>query len=343
MNNTPQNNVPRIAITAGDPAGIGPELCLRVLQNEAVRDLCVPVLFADADVLFRVADVCNLTPPVCVLSQRDWESGPLTTVPTVVDCSALEGQRITPRAVQPACGRAAYTYILTAIEAVEAGRADAICTAPINKEALHESGIPYPGHTELLADKTGADDVRMMFIADDLIVSLVTIHVPYQRVPALLDIEHITQTIVLTRDALLKLGKDQPSLVVCGLNPHAGENGSLGEEDATLIRPAVDAARAQGIDVRGPLPPDTVFLPHVRNSVDGIVAMYHDQGLIPFKMLAFDRGVNVTLGLPFIRTSPDHGTAFDIAWKGMASPSSMLHAVQLAASLARTAQSDRRG
>lgn len=327
---------PLIAVSMGDAAGIGPELCLRVLSDKALCELCTPVLFGDADILFRVADVCGLTPPERVVSKENWDGNPRIAHPTVVDCNALAGEPITPRSVQARCGQAAYDYIMEAISAAQAGYVDAICTAPINKEAMHLAGILYPGHTELLADKTNAADVRMMFVAEELVVSLVTIHVPYRHVPALLDVAHITRTIALTHDALVKLGTPSPSLIVCGLNPHGGENGLFGDEDATLIKPAVEAARASGIDVAGPLPPDTAFLPDVRKDADGIVAMYHDQGLIPFKMLAFDRGVNVTLGLPFIRTSPDHGTAFDIAWKGMASPSSMIHAMRLAARMAHT-------
>ena len=330
------NSRPLVAISMGDAAGIGPELCLRVLSDNALCELCTPVLFGDADILFRVADVCGLTPPERVVSRENWNGDPRVVQPTVVDCNALTGEHITPRGVHAACGQAAYEYIVAAIDAAQAGHVDAICTAPINKEAMHLAGIAYPGHTELLADKTDAGDVRMMFVAEELVVSLVTIHVPYQRVPALLNTEHIARTIALTHDALVRLGKPSPSLIVCGLNPHAGENGLFGDEDATLIKPAVAAARDSGIDVRGPLPPDTAFLPDIRKSADGIVAMYHDQGLIPFKMLAFDRGVNVTLGLPFVRTSPDHGTAFDIAWKGMASSSSMVHAMRLAARLAHT-------
>jgi 4-hydroxythreonine-4-phosphate dehydrogenase len=237
--------------------------------------------------------------------------------------------------VEAATGRASCAYIEAAIDAAVRGQVDAVTTGPIHKQALHQAQIPYPGHTELFAAKTATQRYCMMLTSDALTCSLVTAHVGLRNVPGQLSEERIVQVIELSADAMGRLRGRAPRLIVCGLNPHAGENGLFGDrEEERVISPAVARARQAGIDVQGPLPPDTAFLPDRRRQTDCHVCMYHDQGLIPLKALAFDRAVNITLGLPIIRTSVDHGTALDIAWTGQADVTSMGQAVRLAAKLA---------
>jgi 4-phospho-D-threonate 3-dehydrogenase / 4-phospho-D-erythronate 3-dehydrogenase len=313
------NSLPRIALTTGDPAGVGPELCLRLLREPLVRAVCVPVVYGDLAVLARVARALNWPEP----SAAD-----------VLDMRAIGAHDFAPGAVSAACGRAAYEYVVRAIDDARAGIVSAICTGPLHKEALHAAGVPFPGHTELLAHRTGAPRHCMMLTAHAITCALVTVHVGLREVPALLSVESIIDTIELTAEAMARIRQRAPRLLVCGLNPHAGEHGLFGDrEEERFIVPAIEACRAKGIDVRGPLPPDTAFLPKLRETCDAYVCMYHDQGLIPLKALAFEDAVNVTLGLPIVRTSVDHGTAFDIAWKGVADASSFVRAVELAAKL----------
>ncbi len=317
------NRLPRIAITTGDPAGVGPELCLRLLREPRVRAVCAPVVYGDLAVLARVARALNWPEP----DPAD-----------VLDIRAIGARDFEPGAVIAACGRAAYEYVIRAIDDARAGTVSAICTGPLHKEALHAAGVPFPGHTEILAHRTGAPRHCMMLTADAITCSLVTVHVGLREVPALLTVESIIDTIELTAEAMRRVRGRAPRLLVCGLNPHAGEHGLFGDrEEERLIVPAIEACRAKGIDARGPLPPDTAFLPKLRAACDAYVCMYHDQGLIPLKALAFEDAVNVTLGLPIVRTSVDHGTAFDIAWKGVAEVSSFVRAVELAAKLANRA------
>lgn len=328
-------NPPLIGITMGDPAGIGPELCLRVLNEPTVLEQCVPVVFGDVDVLRRVAGACGLPGPAGVTPIEQWQEKHIGQAAAVIDCGAVEGRAVRPGEIQESCGRAAYTYIEAAINAAMTGRIAAIATAPINKESLHLAGISYPGHTEILAALTGAKRACMMLASEEIAVSLATIHMGYAEVPDQLTAERILDVIELTADAMNRLGKASPRIAVCGLNPHGGEHGLFGREEQDIIEPAIAEARARGLTIDGPLPPDTAFLPGKRRVVDAYVAMYHDQGLIPFKMLAFDKGVNITLGLPIVRTSVDHGTAFDIAWKGQASPNSLIQSVLWAVKLSR--------
>jgi len=264
-----------------------------------------------------------------------WSHSGGQTTPAVLDLKAIDAAAVEPGRVSAACGAAAYRYFTFAIDEALAGRVDAIATAPLHKEALHAAGIPFPGHTEILATRTNADRSCMMLTAPTITCSLVTVHVGYREVPALLTTDRILDTIELTAAAMLRMRGHKPRLLVCGLNPHAGEHGLFGDrEEERIIFPAIEAARARGIDVSGPLPPDTAFLPKFRSTTDAYVCMYHDQGLIPLKALAFEDAVNVTLGLPIVRTSVDHGTAFDIAWQGKADVSSLVQAVVLAAKLA---------
>ncbi|MBA4387889.1 MAG: 4-hydroxythreonine-4-phosphate dehydrogenase PdxA [Verrucomicrobia bacterium] len=320
----------------GDPAGIGPEICLRAIADLRVLASCRPVVFGSANILRCVAAQCDLPLRSDILSFSDWLD--LNTGATgraesfVVDVGTISNSSVQPGRVQKGCGRAAYKYIKAAVDSALTRRVIAVATAPINKESLRLADIPYPGHTEMLAAFTGIDRYCMMMTSRKITVSLATTHIPYADVPDQLSEERIVDTISLTVDAMRKLGKPRPRIVVCGLNPHAGENGLFGSEE-TAIRRAVQRARRKGVLVTGPLPADTAFIPSMLGETDAYVAMYHDQGLIPFKMLSFDTGVNVTLGLPIVRTSVDHGTAFDVAWKGKASPDSLVESIILAARL----------
>lgn len=292
--------LPRIALTVGDPSGIGPEIASSAAVDSRVLAVCEPILY-----------------------------GPTSS-------EALSAY--VPGEVNAASGRAAYDVIVRATADARARRVDGIATAPISKAAFALAGLPWPGHTDLLAHLCGlgADDVAMMFWSDTLRVVLATVHIPLARVAGALSIDGVHATIALTARALPDFGLARPRIAVAGLNPHAGEGGLLGTEDADVIAPAVERARADGIDAFGPFPADTLFVRAARGEFDVVVAMYHDQGLVPVKLSAFGRAVNVTIGLPIIRTSVDHGTAFDIARKGVADPGSMIEAVLLAARLART-------
>jgi 4-hydroxythreonine-4-phosphate dehydrogenase len=290
---------PRIGVTVGDPAGIGPEIAIKAAADPRVTAVCEPVLY-----------------------------GPH---------GADELRAFAPGVLSAAAGRAAYDAIVAATGDARAGRIDAIATAPINKEAFALAGLPWRGHTDLFASLTGVKRAVMMFYAEELRVVLATVHVALRDVPVLLTRELMEFTIGVTAEQLPRFGHPRPRIAVAGLNPHAGEHGVIGGEDDEILKPAVESARARGIDVTGPWPADTVFGRAARGEFDAVIACYHDQGLIPVKLLAFGRAVNVTLGLPIIRTSVDHGTAFDIAGKGTADPSSLVEAILLAAKLARAA------
>ena len=326
---------PTIAITMGDPAGVGPELCLRILRDPGVTAVCVPVVFGDLDVLLRVADAACLMSPPEVMTLDAWKRRPMAKEPTVIDCGVIKTDAFEPGTVNAECGRAAAFYIEAAVAAAMAGEVAAVVTAPIHKEAMHLAGSPYAGHTEMIAALTGVGKVCMMMASDEMIVSLATIHIGLAAVKEELTIDRIVTAVDLTGEALRRIGKAAPRIAVCGLNPHGGEHGLFGREEEEIVAPAVREARRRGWCVEGPLAPDTAFVPGKRATVDAYIAMYHDQGLIPFKMLAFETGVNVTLGLPIVRTSVDHGTAFDIAWQGKSSATSMIHAIQWALRLAR--------
>lgn len=286
---------PRIALTVGDPAGIGPEVAVAAAASPDVLEVCTPVIM-----------------------------GPHT---------ASELAPFVRGRVSAAAGRAAYDVLVATVRDVQAGDLDAIVTGPVSKEAFAAAGLPWKGHTDLLGHLTGAPEVAMMFHSAPLRVVLATVHVPLREVPGLLTSTLLTSIIELTHRSLPAFGYAAPRIAVAGLNPHAGEHGLMGEEDDEILAPAVEACRSRGIDVSGPIPGDTVFLRAVRGEFDVVVAAYHDQGLIPVKLLAFGTSVNVTLGLPIIRTSVDHGTAFDIAGRGVADASSMVSATRLAAQL----------
>jgi 4-hydroxythreonine-4-phosphate dehydrogenase len=299
--------LPRVAITAGDPAGIGPEIAARAAADARVLAVCDPVVFGPA--------------------------GAFQTAGSLATAFAA----IAPGRLSAEAGRAAYETVVRAVEAASAGEIDGIATAPINKEAFRLAGLPWRGHTDLLAHLTRSPEVAMMFYSEALRVVLATVHVALAEVPRALTESVMASTIALTARALPRFGFDRPRIAVAGLNPHAGEHGLFGREEETSIAPAVAACRARGIDVTGPYPGDTVFVRARRGEFDVVVACYHDQGLIPVKLVAFGQAVNVTLGLPIIRTSVDHGTAFDIAGRGVADPESMVRAVLLAAKLVANA------
>ena len=326
----------------GDPAGVGPELCLRVLASDACGRDWRPLVIGDADVLEAAKAICP------ELSAHAGTYEVARNRPTVHDDSDepnvwdLGGLRsaVTPGVVDASTGAAAYRYIEAAIAMALAGEVDAIATGPIHKEALWAAGIHKPGHTEILAEATSSPNYCMMLTAKAITCSFVTTHVGYVEAAELLTIDRIVDVGRLTVEALRKVRGREPRLVVCGLNPHAGEHGLFGNgEEQRIIEPAVERLREEfGVEIIGPLPPDTAFLPARRQVTDGFICMYHDQGHIPLKALAFDEAVNITLGLPIIRTSVDHGTALDIAWKGVASPTSFLQAIGLAARLATPAK-----
>jgi 4-hydroxythreonine-4-phosphate dehydrogenase len=320
---------PRLALTMGDPAGIGPEICLRVLADPTLHATCIPVVFGDRMVLEACARQidCSLTlPPRCPLDRiHQLQSA------AIVDLQTIELEAFQPGTINAATGLAAYTYVARAIDCALEHTVQAVVTAPLSKEALFQAGIHYPGHTEIFAERTGATRWCMMQYSEEITCTFVTVHVGYHEVPALLTTPRILDVIELTAAGLQRIRRRRPKIVVCGLNPHAGEYGLFGQgEEERIIGPAIAAARARGLDVEGPVPPDTAFLPWKRQSTDAFVCMYHDQGHIPVKALAFDSAVNTTLGLPVIRTSVDHGTALDIAWQGKARPDSFFSAIRLA-------------
>ena len=327
---------PLIAITMGDPAGVGPEVCLQLLANSEVSAIATPVIFGDARLLARCARQTGLPPPKRIVSEIDWpECHSSLTEPAVLDLFGFDAEGFTPGTVSARTGSAAYRYVEKSIEAALARQVAAVATAPMNKEALRAAGIMYPGHTEIFADKTGAERACMFQFSDEVRASFVTVHCGYHEVPSLLTKERILDVIELTANAMQRIRGRAPKIAVLGLNPHAGEHGLFGNrEEENIIIPAIEAARERGITIEGPLPPDTAFLPAKRRATDAFICMYHDQGHIPLKALAFDTAVNTTLGLPIIRTSVDHGTACDIAWQGKATSSSLVEAVKLAVKLA---------
>ena len=319
---------PRIAITMGDPAGIGPEICLDLLNDPDISDLCSPILFGDSSVLRSCAEKINKSFDCIEISENQIED---TSKIGIFDLGMMKLDELNPGTADANTGRATYGYITSAIDACLRNKVDAVVTCPANKEALQAAGVSQPGHTEIFAELTGTEKFCMAFFSNEISCSLVTVHCGYTEVPDLLSVDRIYEVISLTRQAHQKLLGREPRLAVCGLNPHGGENGLFGnQEEENLIIPAIEKARGEGVELLGPLPPDTAFTASIRKSIDAYVCMYHDQGLIPVKALAFEEAVNVTLGLPIIRTSVDHGTALDIAWQGKADPSSLKSAVRLA-------------
>jgi 4-hydroxythreonine-4-phosphate dehydrogenase len=324
---------PVIGITLGDPAGIGPEVIALALSRPEVFSICRPVVIGDREVLGRAAEVCQV-PLEIIATEAPDSPGTAGRVP-VISPPDLEPVRYRFGHWSAETGRASAAYLAAAVDLIEAGRLAAVVTGPIHKEAWAAAGIQATGHTTWLKQRCGADQVVMMLAGDRLKVALATIHHPLRDVPGLLTVSGLSRTITLVGRELGRwFACERPRLGVAGLNPHAGEGGLFGDEEERIIAPAVTAARREGLDVVGPLPPDTVFFRATAGEFDAVVAMYHDQGLIPLKLLHFHDGVNVTLGLPFPRTSVDHGTAMDIAGTGRADCGSMLAAIRMAAAMA---------
>ena len=314
-----------IALTCGEPAGVGPEIAASAWAS-----------LAGAVPFFWIGDAAHLPPgsPHVVITDPAETPGALPHGLPVLH-HGFDGPR-SPGRAQPAQAQAVIDVIARAVALVQGGQASAICTAPIHKKALQDgAGFAYPGHTEYLAALAGVDDVVMMLACDALRVVPATIHIPLSAVPAALTAPGLERVIRITHAAMIRdFGLAAPRLAIAGLNPHAGEGGAMGDEETAWIAPLIGRLSAEGLDLRGPLPADTMFHPAARAGYDAAIAMYHDQALIPIKTLDFDNGVNVTLGLPFVRTSPDHGTAFDIAGRGLARPDSLIAALRMAARLA---------
>lgn len=310
---------PNIVITMGDPSGVGPEVTLKSLASPKIKGLANFLLIGDTSVVEKLKADMGLRLKVPFL-----------------DLSCIGQRGFSYGRCEPSFGCASIKYLDKALELLKAGKADALVTAPINKTSVRLAGYPgFEGHTEYLAEKTHTKDCAMMFVGERLKITLVTRHIALKAVPSKLTSEAVYRSIAITHKYLKKYFRiANPKIAVAGLNPHAGENGAFGDEEAEVIIPAVKKAMRTMKGVCGPFPSDAVFYAALKGRYDSVIAMYHDQALAPFKLLYFDNGVNLTLGLPFVRTSPDHGTAFDIAGKGVANPESMIEAIRLACELA---------
>lgn len=325
---------PYLALTMGDPAGIGPEVIVKALAKPEVLRLCRPLVVGSHEVLARTVKALRVPLRVTEVMAHETLFGRRGEIPVLDPLDRPLG-RFTIGSVSRRTGAASVAFIKTAVTLALSGAMDAIVTGPINKDAINRAGYNYPGHTELLADLTHSREVGMMIVGGPLKIMFVTTHVALRDLPDQLTPARIGKAIRLADRALRDyFGVAKPNIGVAALNPHAGEGGLFGDEEQTAIRPASRHARASGIRVSDPLPADTLFGKAARGGYDGIVAMYHDQGLIPLKLVAFGTCVNLTVGLPIIRTSVDHGTAFDIAGKGLADPGSLIEAITLAARLA---------
>ena len=329
----------------GDPAGIGPEITAQALADPSVRKAARVLVIGDARVMEAAARVARVGLAVRRLARVADLTGEPDAI-EVVDLANADPDAFAVGRVSAVCGRAAYEYIERGVALATGGEIDAIVTAPINKEALARAGVPHAGHTEILASLTGARAYAMLLMGRELRVIHVTTHVALRRVPELVTRDRVLRTIRLGHEAMRRLGMPAPRLAVCGLNPHAGEGGLFGDEDGVAIAPAIAEARAEGIDATGPWPADTIMSRAAGGEFDCVVAMYHDQGHVPVKTLGFRyvdatkawvglSGVNVTVGLPILRVSVDHGTAFDRAGQGTANPESMIEAVHVAARMSR--------
>jgi 4-hydroxythreonine-4-phosphate dehydrogenase len=322
-----------LALTGGDPAGVGPELALKAWLARGPAGLPPFMVLSDPGFLRAVAERLGLDVPVAEVAPEEAASAFATALPVMplgIPVAARPGEP------DPASAAATIRSIETAVALVRAGRARAVVTNPIAKHVLYEAGFRHPGHTEFLAALAGDPPPHpvMMLWSEGLAVVPVTVHIPLSEVPRRLTTDLIVETgRIVARDLRARFGVASPRLALAGLNPHAGESGTMGSEDEAVVRPAVERLNAEGIAARGPVPADTLFHARARAGYDAVLAMYHDQALIPIKTIAFDDAVNVTLGLPFVRTSPDHGTAFDIAGRGIARPDSLMAALRLAGRL----------
>jgi 4-hydroxythreonine-4-phosphate dehydrogenase len=324
----------RIGITMGDPAGIGPEIILKALAQRATYRQAIPIVIGDGNILERAQGHVRSGLSLRRIGSAGEATGGFPEV-AVLDLKNIDLAKCPPGILSAEAGRAATEYVFKAIDLARANEIDAVVTAPINKEAIHLAGFRFAGHTEIFAERTGSQNYALMLVAGKLRVLHVSTHVSLREACDRVRKDRVLQVIHLAHEAAAVWGLRRPVIAVAGLNPHAGEQGIFGHEEREEIAPAVAAARAEGIDAVGPLPPDTLFYRALKGEFDFVVAMYHDQGHIPVKLGSFDRAVNVTVGLPIIRTSVDHGTAFDIAGKGTASPRSLLEALRLAIRMAR--------
>ncbi|MDM5225295.1 4-hydroxythreonine-4-phosphate dehydrogenase PdxA [Cytobacillus sp. NJ13] len=326
---------PVVGITMGDAAGVGPEIILKSLADAEMYEISNPLVIGDRKILERAKSFVDSGLVIEAVKAEQLNEIPYKH--GVVHCLDLDllPEDLPIGKVSPEAGDAAFQYLAKAIEMAKENRIDAICTAPLNKEALQKGGHMYPGHTEILADLTNTADYSMMLSAPNLRVIHVTTHVGIIDAVKMINPERVYHVLKLAHDTLKKAGIESPKIAVCGINPHAGENGlfGYGEEEEKVV-PGVEKAQAEGIDAIGPLPADTLFFRAVRGDFDIVVAMYHDQGHGPVKVLGLDAGVNITVGLPIIRTSVDHGTAFDIAGKGIADEKSLMEAMRQAVELA---------
>ncbi len=336
------NSRPIIAITMGDAAGVGPEIVVKALALEEMYALCRPLVVGDAGVLARSRQMLGLRVelhPIANVSGGRFEPGSID----VLDLANVDLARLKVGEVSAMAGRAAVEYVLRAGKLALSGEVQGMATGPLNKEAMQLGGYEYVGHTEILADLTGTPRCTTMLATGSLRVVHVTRHLPLRQVADAITRERVLETVQLTAESLPGMGVVEPRLGVAALNPHGGEGGLFGREEIEEIEPAVEAAQSLGIDARGPYPADSIFFRAIAGEFDAVVAMYHDQGHIPVKTHGFESSVTVTLGLPIVRTSVDHGTAFDIAWQassrgsaggGLASPQSLIEAIKLAAEMA---------
>jgi 4-hydroxythreonine-4-phosphate dehydrogenase len=327
-----KTETPIVGITVGDVAGIGPEVVVKALQHENVFDLCRPLVIGDARI-FKTERFAARHPNVQTVNDLHTASFAAGTL-TVLDLHNLDPETVTVGEVNAPAGRAAVAYVLKAAELALGGKIDAMTTAPLNKAAMQAAGYDYIGHTELLTDVTGASACTTMLATPGLRVTHVTRHIPFKEIAAQITPDNVLNTIMVTHRGLLDLGYAKPRLALAGLNPHNGEDGLLGREEIEVLRPAARAAQAQGIDIEGPIPADSVFFQAIRGDYDAVVTLYHDQGHIAVKTHDFEHSITITLGLPIVRTSADHGTAFDIAGRGIAHEYSMLAALKEAARIA---------
>ena len=333
----------------GDPAGIGPELAVRAATDPSLRKIADITVYGCPDIISKAsakfangALINGGRTFLSAISRPDLagtktrpplkiESSKQSALIKIADTGDLKFSKVPAGKTDTRCGIEAWNAILCATKDVIAGKMDALVTAPVNKASINKSGIPFTGHTEFIAELCGTANFAMMQSAENLRVVFATTHIPLDKVSEVITSKRIIEVAELINEAIRQEGIRKPILACAALNPHAGEDGYMGQEEIKTIIPALLKLRRKGIRIDGPFPPDILFIDTIRNNYDGIISMYHDQGHIPFKMLAFDKGVNSTLGLPIIRTSPDHGTAFDIAWEGIANTGSLFAAVRLAA------------
>jgi len=325
---------PLLALTMGDAAGSGPEIIAKTLADPEISAACRCVVIGDADTMresLKITGVLGEVRAIEKLTEALFKDG----VIEVIDLHNIQLNKLKRGRVDPMAGKAAFEYIKLATELALAGECDAIVTSAINKESLNKAGYHYDGHTQLLAELCGVPDVAMMLVSGQLRITHVTTHVSLREAIEMVHPERILTVIGLTDEAIRQMSINKPRIAVAGLNPHASESGLFGDEEAKYIKPAVEAACRQGMNVTGPFPPDSVFLRASEGQFDAAIAMYHDQGHIAIKMLGITQGVNVTLGLPIIRTSVDHGTVFGKAGKGTADPTSLMEAIKLATVICR--------